>query len=493
VPVGPRLPLRPAARPVVGAPAGPGPPAACRPCAHRAARRGPAQPAHRLHRLQARLPRVRRRRRDRPAGVHLAARRPTRGAHPLLRRGVDRHRAAGGGTLPGRRSHRGGERHPGGPLVPLRRPAPQPLQPGGLRGPLRARPVRVERAGGADRACLGRHLGDAAPAPSTAGHRLPGAHPHRLGHGGGDHRRPGADRQVRTARDRPPGPGGTGELRRRPAPWARGEGHRCGTGAVSRRRRAALISMGGIVAISLAAAGGASASEAGSSVVLVEEMTGAGAVTDTAAQWQVEGTDLGIMWDDGHGGVLTAFGDTFGDWSGDGGGGGDWRSNVLLRSTDTDLTDGMSFDWALEDAPGHAGEIIGSAKVPGEEHTTIPTAGIEIEGRQYLSYMSVREWGDPGQWWTNFAQLVYSDDGGQTWRSDRMPRCETDAHGSSPLQMHAFVRDDGYLYVFGTPNGRFGAAHLARVAEDQVADQSAYEYFTGQGWSADLADVQPVV
>src|SRR5690625_1142223 len=113
--------------------------------------------------------------------------------------------------------------------------------------------------------------------------------------------------------------------------------------------------MGGIVAMSLAAAGGASASEAGSSVVLVEEMTGAGAVTDTAAQWQVEGTDLGIMWDDGHGGVLTAFGDTFGDWAGDGGGGQDWRSNVLLRSTDADLTDGMSFDWALEDAPGTPG------------------------------------------------------------------------------------------------------------------------------------------
>src|SRR5699024_5687343 len=138
-----------------------------------------------------------------------------------------------------------------------------------------------------------------------------------------------------------PGPGGTGELRRRPAPRPRGERHCCERGAMSRTRPAVLISMGGIVAMSLAAAGGASASEAGSSVVLVEEMTGAGAVTDTAARWQVEGTDLGIMWDDGHGGVLTAFGDTFGDWSGDGGGGQDWRSNVLLRSTDADLTDGM--------------------------------------------------------------------------------------------------------------------------------------------------------
>lgn len=245
--------------------------------------------------------------------------------------------------------------------------------------------------------------------------------------------------------------------------------------------------------MSLAAAGGASASESGSSVVLVEEMTGAGAVTDTAAQWRIEGTDLGIMWDDGDGGVLTAFGDTFGDWSGDGGGGQDWRSNVLLRSTDTDLTDGMSFDWALEDAPGHAGEIVGSAKIPGEEHTVIPTAGIAIDGRQYLSAMSVREWGDPGQWWTNFAQLHYSDDGGQTWSSDGMPRWENDAEGSHPFQMHAFAHDGDSLYVFGTPNGRFGAAHLARVATDAVGEQDAYEYYTGNGWSAELADLEPLI
>lgn len=245
--------------------------------------------------------------------------------------------------------------------------------------------------------------------------------------------------------------------------------------------------------MSLAAAGGASASETRSSAVLVEEMTGTGAVTDTAAQWQIEGTDLGIMWDDGAGGVLTAFGDTFGDWSGDGGGGQDWRSNVLLRSTDADLADGMSFDWALEDAPGHAGEIVGSAKIPGEEHTTIPTAGIAIDGRQYLSYMSVREWGEPGQWWTNFAQLLYSDDGGQTWSGEGMPRWENDAEGTHPFQMHAFARDGGYLYVFGTANGRFGAAHLARVAEAAVGEQEAYEYYTGSGWSADLADLEPLL
>ena len=251
-----------------------------------------------------------------------------------------------------------------------------------------------------------------------------------------------------------------------------------------------------IVAVSLASvaiASPAAASESESPARLIEEMTGRDAVTNTARRWQIEGTDLGIMWDDGNGGVLTAFGDTFGEWSGDGGGGSDWRSNVLLRSTDTDLGDGMSFDWALEDQPGHAGEIVGSKKEPGVEQTTIPTAGISIDGRQFVSYMSVREWGDPGKWRTNFAQLIYSDDGGQTWTDDGAPRWENNSAGTNPFQMHAFAQHGDYLYVFGTPNGRFGAASLARVAADAVLDKDAYEYFTGSGWSDQIADLQPII
>ena len=34
----------------------------------------------------------------------------------------------------------------------------------------------------------------------------------------------------------------------------------------------------------------------------------------------------------------------------------------------------------------------------------------------------------------------------------------------------------------GTPNGRFGDAHVARVPEQQLLDQSAYEYWTEKGW-----------
>src|SRR5690606_27260347 len=84
-----------------------------------------------------------------------------------------------------------------------------------------------------------------------------------------------------------------------------------------------------------------------SPATLIDEITGAGATTDTAEVWDIGATDLGIMWDDGTGNVLTAFGDTFAVPGGSGAGTGNWRSNVLLRSSDTDLSDGMAFDWAL--------------------------------------------------------------------------------------------------------------------------------------------------
>lgn len=221
-----------------------------------------------------------------------------------------------------------------------------------------------------------------------------------------------------------------------------------------------------------------------SPAVMIAQMSGSSATTDTAAKWRVTGTDLGIMWDNGDGEVLTAFGDTFGDWGGPGGGGGDWRSNVLLRSSDADLTDGMSFDSAVEDVPGHAGELIPSQKQPGIEHTTIPTAGIAIGDRQYMAFMSVREWGLPGQWATNFSRIAYSDDNGETWNSTDGPTWQNTSDGQHPFQMVAFEKRDGFVYMFGTPNGRLGAVHVARVAEANMLDKTAWQYWDGTDWSA---------
>lgn len=221
-------------------------------------------------------------------------------------------------------------------------------------------------------------------------------------------------------------------------------------------------------------------------------MTGQRAVTNTKNSWQVGATDLGIMWDDGAGNVLTAFGDTFLTPGVDGAGVDNWRSNVLLRSSDDDLSDGMSFDWALTDANGVAKEIFGSKKVDHDEMTTIPTAGISVGNRQYLDYMSVRHWGEPGQWDTNYAQLAYSDDHGVTWSTDGAPKFDN-PDGRDRMQMKAFAKADGYVYIFGTPNGRLGNAHLARVIEADLLSKDAWEYFNGSGWTKTYADMTPLI
>ncbi len=230
-----------------------------------------------------------------------------------------------------------------------------------------------------------------------------------------------------------------------------------------------------------------------SAALLVSEITGADATTDTASVWGVGATDLGIMWDDGQGGVLAAFGDTFVEPGAEGAGTGEWRSNVLLRSTDTSLADGMAFDWALADDSGRAREILGSAKIPGFEHTVIPTAAIAVDGRQYLAHMSVKEWGEPGEWHTNFSRIAFSDDGGHTWSTDGGPEWVNTPDWEDPFQMLSFAADAGIVYVFGTPNGRGGPASVARVPGEHLLDQDQYEYWDGTGWTRSYAAARPVI
>jgi hypothetical protein len=109
-----------------------------------------------------------------------------------------------------------------------------------------------------------------------------------------------------------------------------------------------------------------------------------------------------------------------------------------------------------------------------------------------MAYMSVRHWGVPNTWDTNYAAIAYSDDNGQTWVTAGGPRWDNPG-GTNNFQMAAFVRDGGYVYMFGTPNGRLGAARLARVPEASVLTKSAYTYWTGSGWSASESAAVDVV
>lgn len=216
----------------------------------------------------------------------------------------------------------------------------------------------------------------------------------------------------------------------------------------------------------------------------------------------VTGTDLGFMWDNGAGEVLMAFGDTMGDCSVPG---NQWRGNILFRTGDTALGDGLTVDSVLTDDNGLAKEMVPRTNQPGEV-TIIPTAGIAVNGTQYLRFMSVSHWGAPGFWDTNYSGLAYSTDNGETWTVDgksSRPITDFPAGDGAPApdrkwtnaQMSSYFhgRGDGYVYEYFTPSGRQGAARLARVPEAEMLDPDAYTYWDGSSWSTSVSAAEPVL
>lgn len=234
-------------------------------------------------------------------------------------------------------------------------------------------------------------------------------------------------------------------------------------------------------------------------------VTGENSPNRTGSRFGIYGTDLGICWRNGRGEVSLAFGDTYGPgWGGDGAGppGADWRWNVLAISTTRGLDGGLGLDDVVRRADGNAAQLLSKEWfVP--EHTVIPTSGVTVGQRDYLHYMSVAEWGAPGGWRTHHGGIAYSDDGGRSWQRPRHARWKNTSGGDHPFQLVAFAgppSDEEYLYLLGTPNGRFGDIRLARVGlaaagtdDDAVLDPGAYRYWDGSGWSGDAYAATPVM
>lgn len=232
------------------------------------------------------------------------------------------------------------------------------------------------------------------------------------------------------------------------------------------------------------------------SVTGVEQL---GAVTGPDApgktpQYAVDGTDLGSMFEFA-GKTWFVFGDTFGERAGVVGGGGSfWRSNTMGWTTDTDPSDGIAIEGMIVDDIGLAKELIPSKKVDGEEMTVIPTHGFAVGGTMYLHWMSVRHWGEPGEWEVNDAGLAKSEDHGQSWSVLDSPRWS--GEGGFVQVAPAQVRDDGtdWLYFWGITHGRFGGVSLMKVEASEVESAQAYRYFTGVDsagaptWGTDEAD-----
>lgn len=223
----------------------------------------------------------------------------------------------------------------------------------------------------------------------------------------------------------------------------------------------------------------------------VAKLTGYDSVNQTDTRYQVMGTDLGAMWDNGSGQILMAFGDTFGKGHVGGGQfGEDWRSNTLARSSDRNLADGMHFDDMVVDRPGHAKELLASKKIDHDEITVIPNSGVSVGSRQYLHYFSQNHW---GPWNTNDGGIAYSDDNGETWTKSDVRWENSAPRWDRCFQIGSLLRHDGYVYLFGTGSGRFYDIRLARVPEGKVLDMAAWRYWNGATWTRQESDAIPVV
>ena len=229
-------------------------------------------------------------------------------------------------------------------------------------------------------------------------------------------------------------------------------------------------------------------SVAGATTSLAGWVNGPNSPNNTLQRFGMNGADLGIMWDNGdpfNDQVLIAFGDTFGYC----GLPNEHRYNTLFRSQDRDLARGINVaNGSVSDPysgsplwqPGYAKQIINKLiRVPTEE-SIIPTAGISVGRTQYVNFMSVKQWGSPSQWTTNYSAIAMSRDNGQNW-GIYPGTIRTPAAGNENFQQGAFIRPgDGYVYSFGTPPGRDGAAYLARVPQGFVPDLTKYQY-----WNSD--------
>ena len=172
---------------------------------------------------------------------------------------------------------------------------------------------------------------------------------------------------------------------------------------------------------------------------------------DTPKRFGMASTDFGNMWDTGENSVFCIFGDNFNSY------GGDWLSNAIAVSTDRNMEDGLYYDSMLwDDSLKKRKEII--HRNEGEEVTCIPTAGfgLPVEGghRQYVNYMSIRQWalgGDNDSWAVNYSEIVYSDDMGNTWTKSGV-KWDSD----SKFAQVAYVVQEDTVYMWGTPSGRHG-------------------------------------
>jgi hypothetical protein len=200
---------------------------------------------------------------------------------------------------------------------------------------------------------------------------------------------------------------------------------------------------------------------------------------NTTTDYDVGGTDLGIIWEMDKGQYGIFLGDTYGadfvyDHSKNEPKGSNWRCNVLAFSDDKDPEDGLSISSMVIDDSGKAREIIYGAKdTSGNgDWTSIPTAAVRANGIDYVQYMNIRAWDG---WVTNHSGMYRSIDNGKTWEECQDVKWSSDSN----FGQAGYYKKDGYVYMIGTETGRHSNPRLARFKEKDIENLSEYEYWNG--------------
>lgn len=223
--------------------------------------------------------------------------------------------------------------------------------------------------------------------------------------------------------------------------------------------------------------------------VVGKPLVGVGAANSASRDAGIWSSDLGITWSTGDGRTLIAFGDNYGPghfgpfsrFRGSALAWADTRNPYNVRTT--------KFFTGFENK---AEEIVDCGHGKHNELSKIPTAALSINGVQYIDFMSVRSWGNPGQWVTNFSHIYKSYDYGTTWLPTSIHRTNKD--GFKNFQMGAFVKYGKYVYEFGTPSGRMGDGYISRVRIEDFEDLDSWEYWDGEDWvQGDPSAAYPVI
>lgn len=244
------------------------------------------------------------------------------------------------------------------------------------------------------------------------------------------------------------------------------------------------------------------------SLRFISDITG----KDYTGKWDVYGTDLGIpVYSPAYKRMYFLFGDTFGIGEIEAGKPRYWRSTIAGYTSDFDFTKGVNWEGFFEDKDGKARELVAAhhtKSIDRLEVTKICQGGIEVDGKLYLFYESINNWGPTasGIWHLNFGGVIRSDDGGKTcvripdltWIEPTDPEdvmiasrlvredesmhkidieFDANAHVAPGYgQMYACDGKDGYIYLFGRPGGRIRGIKVARVRRENIETFAAYDY-----------------